>query len=146
MVTYLCRNVTIVCGASYHLLGSQISPDSKVWFRLQVKPHISNWRFSESQHLARYVSRKNAIAYDSTLKKLNFLPIVDGFNYFLPRVQAHVNTHPIQASIHMCLASWGGCFLPNAVGGLLCLASGTLLYNQHRQNRHKTHNTQQPTR
>jgi hypothetical protein len=82
----------------------------------------------------------------SILKKLNFPPIVDGFYYFLPRVQAHVNTQPIQASIHMCLASWGGCFLSNAVGGLLCLASGTLLYNQHKQNRHKTHNTQQPTR
>jgi hypothetical protein len=25
MVLYLCRNVTIVCGASYQLLGSQIS-------------------------------------------------------------------------------------------------------------------------
>jgi hypothetical protein len=46
----------------------------------------------------------------------------------------------------MCLASWGGHFLPNAVGGLLCLALGTLLYNQHKQNWHKTHNTQQPTR
>jgi hypothetical protein len=32
MVTYLCRKVTIVCGASYHLLGSQISQDLKIRF------------------------------------------------------------------------------------------------------------------
>ncbi len=66
-VTYRCRNVTIVCGASYHLLGSQISWDSKIWFWLQVKSHISDWRFSESQYLARYVSRHNAMAYDMLL-------------------------------------------------------------------------------
>jgi hypothetical protein len=64
MVTYLGRNVTIVCGASYHLLGSQISQDSKIQFRLQVESYISDWRFSESQHLASYVSRLNAMAYD----------------------------------------------------------------------------------
>jgi hypothetical protein len=64
MVTYLRRNVTIVCGASYHLLGSQISWDSKIRFQLQVKSNISNWRFSELRHLARYVSRHNAMAQD----------------------------------------------------------------------------------
>ncbi len=63
-VTYLCRNVTIVCGASYHLLGSWISWDSKIRFRLQVESYISNRWFSESQHLARYVSCHNAMAYD----------------------------------------------------------------------------------
>ncbi len=63
-VTYLCRNVTIVCGASYHLLGSWISQDLKIRFRLQVKSYISNWRLSESWHLGRYVSRHNAMAYD----------------------------------------------------------------------------------
>ncbi len=46
MVTYLRRNVTIVRGASYHLLGSRISRDSKIRFRLQVG----------------YVSRHNAMA------------------------------------------------------------------------------------
>ncbi len=63
-VTYLRRNVTIVCGASYHLLGSQISWDLKIRFWLQVKSYISDWQFSKSQHLARYVSRHNAMAYD----------------------------------------------------------------------------------
>ncbi len=51
-VTYLHRNVTIVCGATYHLLGSRISQDSKIRFWLQVKSYISDWRFSESRHLA----------------------------------------------------------------------------------------------
>ncbi len=36
MVTYLRRNVTIVRGESYHLLGSWISWDSKIQFQLQV--------------------------------------------------------------------------------------------------------------
>jgi hypothetical protein len=39
--------------------------DLKIRFRLQVKSYISNWRFSKSQHLARYVSRHNAMAYDT---------------------------------------------------------------------------------
>ncbi len=65
MVTYLRRNVTIVCSASCHLLGSQISWDSKIRFWLQVKSHISDWQFSKSRHLARYVSRHNATAYDT---------------------------------------------------------------------------------
>jgi hypothetical protein len=64
-VTYLHRNITIVCGASYHLLGSQISQDSKIRFQLQVKSYISNRQFSESRHLASYVSRHNAMAYDT---------------------------------------------------------------------------------
>ncbi len=55
-MTNLHRNVTIVCGAFYHLLGSWISWDSKIRFRLQIKSYISNWWFSESQLLARYVS------------------------------------------------------------------------------------------
>ncbi len=63
-VTYLRRNVTIVCGVSYHLLGSQISWELKIRFQLQVKFYISGWWYSESQHLARYVSRHNAMAYD----------------------------------------------------------------------------------
>ncbi len=63
-VTSLCRNVTIVCGASYHLFGSWISQDSKIRFWLQVKSYISDWQFSKSRHLARYVSRHNAVAYD----------------------------------------------------------------------------------
>ncbi len=64
-VTYLHGNVTIVCGASYHLLGSQISWDLKIRLWLQVESYISNWRFSESRHSARYDSRHNAMAYDT---------------------------------------------------------------------------------
>ncbi len=64
MVTNLRRNVTIVHGASYHLLGSWISQDLKIRFWLQVESYISDWRFSESWHLASYVSRHNAMAYD----------------------------------------------------------------------------------
>jgi hypothetical protein len=71
-VTYLRMNVTKVCGASYHLLGSRISQDSKIQFRLQVKSYISNWQFSESQHLASYVSRHNAMAYDTEEAPLLF--------------------------------------------------------------------------
>ncbi len=65
MVTYLCRNVTIVHGASYHLLGSQISWDSKIRFWLQVEFYISDWQFSKSRHLASYVSCHNDMAYDN---------------------------------------------------------------------------------
>ncbi len=63
MVTYLHKNVTIVHGASYHLLGSQIFWDLKIWLWLQVESYISDWQFSKSQHLASYVSRPNAMAY-----------------------------------------------------------------------------------
>ncbi len=66
MVTYPCRNVTMVCGASYPIFGSCIYvQDTKIRFQLQVKSYISNWQFSKSQHLARYVSRHNAMAYDT---------------------------------------------------------------------------------
>jgi hypothetical protein len=85
--------------------------------------------------------------------------MIDGFTYSLTWFQAHVNPHLIQTSIHMCLASWGGHFPPNVVGGLYCLALGTLLYNQHNtkstqhKNQHittqhnttRTHNTQHTT-
>jgi hypothetical protein len=40
-VTILRRNVPVVCGASYHLLGFQISQDSKIQFQLQVESYIS---------------------------------------------------------------------------------------------------------
>ncbi len=63
-MTILCRNVTVVCGASYHLLGSRISQDSKIRFRLQVESCICDWLFSESRLLASYVSRHKAMAYD----------------------------------------------------------------------------------
>ena len=65
MVTFLRRNVPVVCGASYHLLGYQISQDSKIRFQLQVKSYISDWLFSESRLLASYVSRHKAMAYDT---------------------------------------------------------------------------------
>jgi hypothetical protein len=69
MVTYLRRNVTIVRGTSYHLLGSRISWDLKIRFWLQVKSFISDWQFSKSRHLASYVSRHNAMAYDRMAKR-----------------------------------------------------------------------------
>jgi hypothetical protein len=65
MVTILRRNVPVVCGASYHLLGYRILQESKIRFRLQVKSYISNWLFSESRLLASYVSRHKAMAYDT---------------------------------------------------------------------------------
>ncbi len=64
-VTYLCRNVTIVCGASCHLLGSRISWDLKIQFQLWVESYISDWQFSKLQHLASSVSRHNAMAYNT---------------------------------------------------------------------------------
>jgi hypothetical protein len=71
-VTILRRNVPVVCGASYHLLGYQILQDSKIRFQPQVKSYISDWLFSKSWLLASYVSRHKAMAYDSdnaTLEK-----------------------------------------------------------------------------
>ncbi len=65
MVTIPRRNVPLVCGASYHLLGYRISQDSKIRFRLQVESYISDWLFSESRLLASYVSRHKAMAYDN---------------------------------------------------------------------------------
>ncbi len=48
-MTILCRNVPVVCGASYHLLGYQISQDSKILFWLHVESYISDWQFSKSR-------------------------------------------------------------------------------------------------
>ncbi len=79
----------------------------------------------------------------SVQKKLIFPPIIDGLKSLLPWFQAHVNTRLIETSIHMCWASWGGRIPPNAVGGNIPLASGTLLYNQHNTN--STQNTQPHT-
>ncbi len=67
MVIIPHRNVPVVCGASYHLLGYRISQDSKIRFRLQVESYISDWLFSESRLLASYVSRHKAMAYDSVM-------------------------------------------------------------------------------
>ncbi len=80
MVTYPRRNVTIVRGASYHLLGSQISWDLKILFWLSVKSYISDWQISKLQHLASYVSHHNAMAYDTY--RLEHKP------YLLPHVAA----------------------------------------------------------
>ncbi len=68
-VTILRRNVPVVCGASYHLLGYWISQNSKIRFRLQVKSYISDWLFSKSRLLASYVSRHKAMAYDKGREK-----------------------------------------------------------------------------
>ncbi len=65
VVTYLHRNVNIVRGTSYHLLGSWISQDSKIQFWLHVESFISDWQFSKSQGLVSYVSHHNAMAYDT---------------------------------------------------------------------------------
>jgi hypothetical protein len=78
-VTYLRMNVTIVCGMSYHLLGSQISQDSKIRFQLQVESYISDWWFSKLQHLVRYVSRHNAMAYDTYMRPHIFWHRTRGF-------------------------------------------------------------------
>jgi hypothetical protein len=103
-VTYLRRNVTIVSGTSYHLLGSQISWDSEIWFQLQVKSYISDWRFSKSQNLARYVSRHNAMAYDTCphewscqlWKSCGRKPFVGGIRSGCSRYQ---NSSPFHASV-----------------------------------------------
>ncbi len=60
-----------------------------------------------------------------------------------------MNTNLIEMSIQMCCVSWGGQIPPNAVGGNIPLALGTLLYNQHNTNltQHTTtHNNQHTTR
>ncbi len=82
-VTYLRRNVTIVCGASYLLLGSWISWDSKVQFQLQVESYVSDWQFSESQYLASYVFRHNATAYDKIWGQLGQCNGIRGEPYAL---------------------------------------------------------------
>ncbi len=81
MVTYLRKYVIIVCGTSYHLLGSQISQDSKIQFQLQVKSYISNWQFSALRHLARYVSRHNAMAYDIPFHQPSWQQILEFWSF-----------------------------------------------------------------
>ncbi len=63
-VTILRRNVPVVYGASYHLLGSWFLQDSKIRFWLQAESYISYWAFSKSWLLVSYVSRHKAMAYD----------------------------------------------------------------------------------
>jgi hypothetical protein len=87
MVTYLRRNVTIVCGASYHLLGSQISRDLKIRFQLQVESYISNWQFSKLQHLASYVTHLNAMAYDTRTQLTQLLGEYSDFPHLLPTTE-----------------------------------------------------------
>jgi hypothetical protein len=66
LLTCLCRNVTIVRGASYHLLGSQIFfRDSKIRFNFKSNLTLAISDISELQHLARYFSCHNAMAYDT---------------------------------------------------------------------------------
>ena len=77
MVTILRRNVPVVCGASYHLLGYRISQDSKIRFRLQVESYISDWLFSESRLLASYVSRHKAMAYDNAERNHTLGPTLE---------------------------------------------------------------------
>jgi hypothetical protein len=64
-VTILRRNVPVVCGVSYHLLGYRILQDSKIRFQLHVESYIGNWQFSKSRLLASYVSHHTAMAYDT---------------------------------------------------------------------------------
>jgi hypothetical protein len=42
----------------------------KIRFQLQVESYISNWQLSKPQHLASYVSRHNAMAYDMAVAAL----------------------------------------------------------------------------
>jgi hypothetical protein len=56
----------MVCGASYHLLGSRILfQDWKIWFSFKSDLTSAMSNVSELQHLASYVSRHNAMAYDT---------------------------------------------------------------------------------
>ncbi len=53
------------CSASYHIFGSCIShQDTKIQFNF--KPNLTSaiGNFSKLRHLASYVSRHNAMAYD----------------------------------------------------------------------------------
>ncbi len=66
VVTSPRSNVTMVCGASHHIFGSCIYlQDTKIWFNCKsnLTSVISN--LSKLQHLASYVSRHNAMAYDT---------------------------------------------------------------------------------
>jgi hypothetical protein len=54
----------VVCLNTYLDLGSYLK-DTKIQFQLLVESYISNWQFSKSWHLASYVSRHNAMAYDT---------------------------------------------------------------------------------
>ncbi len=122
-VTYLRRNVTIVCGMSYHLLGSQISWYSKIQFWLQVKSYISDWQFSKSGHLARYVSCHNAMAYDTPYCSglpINAIPESDKdeesptFHEHKQKYQSVISsigwlaqsTHPDLAPLHSYLSAY----------------------------------------
>jgi hypothetical protein len=55
-MTILHKNVPVLCGASYHLLGFR--------FWLHVESYISDWQFSKSRLLMSYVFRHTAMAYD----------------------------------------------------------------------------------
>jgi hypothetical protein len=48
-----------------HLTTYLVSRDLKIQFQLQDESYISHWQFSKLQHLASYVSRLNAMAYDT---------------------------------------------------------------------------------
>ncbi len=68
VVTYPCRNVTMVCGAFHHIFGSCIYlQDTKIWLNCKsnLTPGIND--FSKSWHLVSYVFRHNAMAYDSSM-------------------------------------------------------------------------------
>ncbi len=85
VVIYPRRNVTMVCGVSYHIFGSCIYlQDTKIRFQLQVESHISDWQFSKSQHLARYVSHHNAMAYDRATYKHHTPGGVRGYKKLMP--------------------------------------------------------------
>jgi hypothetical protein len=63
VVTYPCRNVTVVCDNTYLDLVSYLE-DTKIRFNCKLNLTSVIGDFSESQHLASYVSRHNAMAYD----------------------------------------------------------------------------------
>jgi hypothetical protein len=66
VLTYPRRNVTMVCGASYHTFGSCIYlQDTKIQFDFKSILTSAIGNFSELQHLAIYVSRHKDMAYDT---------------------------------------------------------------------------------
>jgi hypothetical protein len=101
MVTILRRNVPVVCGASYRLLGYRISQDFKIRFRLQVKSYISDWLFSESRLLASYVSHHKAMAYDRVVIVI-FVANTAAFHLSRPRQDAPLShRHAWEAAGHV---------------------------------------------
>ncbi len=88
MVTYLCGDVTMVRGASYHLLGSHLFQDSKIRFDFKLNLTSAISSFSKSWHLASYVSRHNAMAYDTCNSDSSAGNASTAFEYYWYEIEA----------------------------------------------------------